>query len=186
MKKYRGLKQQVWQYEDYELVPIRDKDRLAIMRWRNEQMYHLRQSSELTPEDQDRYFEKVVAPLFELERPNQVLFSYLHKAKCIGYGGLVHINWYDGNAELSFIMQTSLEEEGFAFHWSTYLKMIEKVAFQELNLHKVFTYAIDLRPRLYPVLKEAGFTQEAILKDHVFFDGSYVDVILHRKLNTNE
>ena len=180
------LNQQVWQYENYELVPIRTEDSLAIMKWRNEQMYHLRQNSELTPEDQDRYFEKVVAPLFELQKPSQILFSYLHKSECIGYGGLVHINWQDRNAEISFIMQTNLEKECFTFHWSNYLKMIQQVAFQELNLHKIFTYAIDLRPKLYPMLKEAGFTHEAVLKDQVLFDGSYVDVILHRKLNRND
>ena len=44
-----------------------------------------------------------------------VLFNYLHNGKCIGYGGLVHINWIDKNAEVSFIMDTELEENYFEF-----------------------------------------------------------------------
>ena len=77
------------------------------MRWRNEQMYHLRQSKPLTEADQDRYFDEVVSQLFDQEQPEQILFSFLEGEKCIGYGGLVHINWGDRNAEVSFIMDTS-------------------------------------------------------------------------------
>jgi cytochrome b involved in lipid metabolism len=34
------------------------------MKWRNEQMYHLRQSKALTPQEQDYYFENVISKLF--------------------------------------------------------------------------------------------------------------------------
>ncbi|MBK8827806.1 MAG: GNAT family N-acetyltransferase, partial [Saprospiraceae bacterium] len=86
------------------------------MKWRNEQMYHLRQSKLLTVDDQERYFTNVVAHLFDKEQPDQILFSYIEGDVCIGYGGLVHINWIDKNAELSFIMDTKLESNHFAFH----------------------------------------------------------------------
>ena len=76
-------------------------------------MYHLRQDKPLTEEDQEAYFLNVVAKLFEQERPNQLLFSFLDGDKCIGYGGLVHINWIDKNAEISFIMNTSLEKSPY-------------------------------------------------------------------------
>lgn len=45
------------------------------MKWRNEQIYHLRQAKPLTKEDQNAYFENVVAKLFEDDHPNQILFS---------------------------------------------------------------------------------------------------------------
>ncbi len=151
------------------------------MKWRNEQIYHLRQNRLLTEADQDAYFENVIAKLFDQERPNQILFSYLEGEKCIGYGGLVHINWIDKNAEISFIMDTALEKDFFSFHWQTYLTLIEKVAFEELQLHKIFTYAFDLRPRLYVVLEKSGYEREARLKEHCFFEGNYIDVILHSK-----
>jgi RimJ/RimL family protein N-acetyltransferase len=57
------------------------------------------------------------------------------------------------------------------------------VAFQELKLHKIFTYAFDLRPHLYSTLEKCGFYEEARLKEHCFFDGKYIDVIIHRKIN---
>lgn len=90
---YKALDTQCFSKENYSIVPIRFQDRLKIMEWRNEQMYHLRQTKALTEEDQNSYFENIVSKLFVLEKPNQILFSYLKDNECIGYGGLVHINW---------------------------------------------------------------------------------------------
>ncbi len=179
MAHYRCLKQQRYSQGEYSLVPIRYEDRFAIMKWRNEQIYHLRQSCLLTEDDQQRYFDNVVAKLFDNPRPDQILFSYLENSICIGYGGLVHINWIDRNAEISFIMDTSLESEHFAEHWSSYLSMLHNVAFDDLCLHKIYTYAFDLRPHLYTMLEANGFTREAALKEHCLFNGEYKDVVIH-------
>jgi len=186
MRRYRCLAKQEFSVGDYQLVPIRFEDRYDIMKWRNEQIYHLRQNKPLTQADQDKYFDEVVAALFDAEKPEQILFSFLEGEQSIGYGGLVHINWIDWNAELSFIMDTALEEERFDEIWSAYLGLIEQAAFEELHLHKVYTYAFDLRPHLYPLLEKKSFFQDARLNEHVMFDGKYVDIIIHSKLNPNE
>ncbi|SKB59646.1 Protein N-acetyltransferase, RimJ/RimL family [Salegentibacter salinarum] len=183
MSVYKILDQQVFSSGEYSIVPIRMEDRYDIMKWRNEQMYHLRQNEPLTKEKQDIYFESVISNLFELDKPSQILFSYLKDEECIGYGGLVHIKWTDKNAEISFIMNTSLEKEYFEFHWVNYLKLLEKVAFNEINLHKIYTYAFDLRPRLYNALGQAGFGFELDLKEHCFFQQKYIDVKIHSKFN---
>jgi len=181
---YKVLSKQQWSFSNYSIVPIRQQDRYAIMKWRNEQIYHLRQSEPLTPSDQDRYFEEVVAKLFDQEQPDQILFSYLEKDKCIGYGGLVHINWINNNAEISFLLDTALEKTDFDFHYSNFLRLIEKVAFDELNLHKINTYAFDLRPFLYPILEKNKFEFEARLKEQIYFEGNYIDAVIHRLLNS--
>lgn len=155
------------------------------MQWRNEQLYHLRQNKPLKKDEQDNYFEKVVNQLFLEESPKQILFSYLCDNICLGYGGLVHINWIDKNAEISFLMDTKLEESSFSLHWSNFLKMLEIVAFEELKFHKLFVYAFDLRPHLYTVLESNNFYLEAILKEHCFYNGNFINVIIHSKLNTN-
>ncbi len=180
---YKALKTQSFSKENYSIVPICFENRLQIMQWRNEQMYHLRQTKVLTEKDQDLYFKNTVSKLFEQEKPNQILFSYLKGNIPIGYGGLVHINWDDKNAEISFIMDTSLEKEYFDFHWKTFLSLVEKVAFNELGFHKIFTYAFDLRPHLYTALEESKYVKEAILKDHCFYNNEFRDVIIHSKIN---
>lgn len=180
---YHCLQQQTYHSGRYSLVPLRDEDKFLIMKWRNEQIYHLRQQHLLTEEAQEKYFSNVVAALFRQLQPAQILFSYLEGDTCIGYGGLVHINWKDRYAEISFIINTALEKEYFKQHWITYLSLIGQVAFDGLGLHKIFTYAFDLRPHLYEAVEAAGFTQEARLKEHCLFDGKYIDVVIHTKIN---
>jgi RimJ/RimL family protein N-acetyltransferase len=181
-EKYRILNRQVFANEEFKLVPIRFKDRYNIMKWRNEQIYHLRQSEPLTVEKQDNYFNQTIASLFSEEKPKQILFSFLRGNECIGYGGLVHINWIDRNAEVSFIMNTQLEEVSFSKNWSMFLKCLEQLAFGELEFHKIFIYAFDLRPHLYDVLELNGYFKDARLKHHCFFQGDFKDVLIYSKL----
>ncbi|CAN1543330.1 Acetyltransferase (GNAT) domain containing protein [Flavobacteriaceae bacterium] len=183
MKSYSCLEKQIIELGNFKIVPLRYENRLDILKWRNEQIYHLRQSKPLSVEDQENYFNTVVDKLFDEEQPNQILFSYLENDVCIGYGGLVHINWIDKNAEISFIMNTALEKDNFHTNWTNYLSLIEKVAFEDLKFHKIFTYAFDLRPRLYLALLDVNFIEETRLKEHCFFDGKYIDVVIHSKIN---
>ncbi|WP_282773565.1 GNAT family N-acetyltransferase [Phaeodactylibacter xiamenensis] len=182
LRQYKVLNRQVFEQGDYKLVPIRHEDRYSIMQWRNEQIYHLRQAEPLTKEKQDEYFENVVAEVFNQERPDQILFSFLQNQECIGYGGLVHINWVDQNAEVSFVMDTRLEESHFKFNWQTYLGLIEQVAFDDLNIQKIYVYAFDLRPHLYEALESCDYFLDARLESHCFFQGEFKDVVIYSKL----
>lgn len=183
MNCYKVLDKQKFSIDNFSIVPIRFDDRMDIMKWRNEQLYHLRQQKPLTVEDQDNYFKNIVSKLFDQEQPTQILFSFLENEVCIGYGGLVHINWTDKNAEISFIMNTSFEKERFHEIWVAYLKLLEDIAFKELSLHKIYTYAFDLRPHLYEALVDAGFNQESRLKEHCLVENKFYDVVIHSKIH---
>jgi RimJ/RimL family protein N-acetyltransferase len=183
---YKCLNTQEFQIDEYKIVPIRLEDRYDIMKWRNEQMYHLRQSKILTIEDQDFYFENEIKKLFKQENPKQILFSFLENEICIGYGGLVHINWVDKNSEISFIINTELEEKYFHKHWETYLSLIEELSFNVLHLHKIFVYAFDIRVKLYDVLERALYIKEARLNEHTFFNEKFIDVLIYSKFNNIE
>lgn len=185
MRTYKCLNKSIYSVNEYSIIPIRNEDRYLIMQWRNDQIYHLRQQALLTKEKQAEYFEVVVKQLFQQDKPKQLLFSYLENGRCIGYGGLVHINWKDRHAEISFIMDTQLEKLHFAYHWQTFLNLIEQVAFKQLLLHKIFTYAFNLRPHLYTVLEASFYIKEAVFKEHCFFNGNFIDVIIHSKINSN-
>lgn len=180
---YNCLSQNEYGFENYKLVPIRYKDRLSIMKWRNQQMYHLRQDRPLTEKSQDNYFNKIIYSLFFEEKPNQILFSYLKNDKCIGYGGMVHINWTRRTAEVSFIMETSLEKNEFNLHWSTFLNLLKKIAFKELKFKSLNTYAYDLRPFLYPILEKNNFNLKTHLISEIEIDGKKTDVFIHECIN---
>jgi RimJ/RimL family protein N-acetyltransferase len=183
--KYRVLNKQNFKYKGYSLVPIRFEDRYKIMQWRNEQLYHLRQKEPLTKETQDKYFNTVIAGLFDQEHPEQILFSYLEGDECIGYGGLVHIDWQSRNAEISFLSSTELDGPKFDVYWKFFLNLIEQVAFRELALHKIYTYAFNVRPKLYPILLDSGYNLDAQLKEHVLINNRYYDVLIHYKIQAD-
>jgi len=183
MKSYKALNNQIYSSGKFSLVPIRFEDKLDIMKWRNEQLYHLRQQKPLTLEDQEKYFNDVISNLFEQEKPNQILFSFLENDICVGYGGLVHINWINKNAEISFLMDTDLEKKYFNKYWKIYLALIEKLAFKNIGLKKIYTYSYNIRPQLFDVLLNSEYVEEAVLKDHVFVDNSYQDIRIHSKFN---
>jgi RimJ/RimL family protein N-acetyltransferase len=179
--KYNVLNNQRFSIGNHSIVPIRMDDRHAIREWRNEQMFHLRQDELLSKENQDNYFNTVVKSLFSQEQPNQILFSYLENNECIGYGGLVHINWIDKNAEISFLMKTAIKGKDYESNMITFMSLIDQMAFKELDFHKLFTYAFDVRPEIYETLEKSGFSKEATLKEHCLFNGKFIDVLIHSK-----
>ena len=84
-RSYKILKTQVFQLGIYRLVPIRDEDKYLILKWRNEQITHLRQNKPLTIEEQEAYFKNVVAKLFEEEKTDNsiLILITMYKNKFI-------------------------------------------------------------------------------------------------------
>ena len=183
MNFYKCLSNQVYTNLEYSIVPIRFEDRFDIMKWRNEQIYHLRQTKPLTIEDQEFYFSHTISKIFDQKNPDQILFSFIKNGILIGYGGLVHINWFDRNAEVSFIMNTALEQNHFKILWTIFLNLIEQVAFSQLNFHKLYVYAYDLRPHLYDVLESSSYVKDSELKEYCFVLNEYKNVVIHSKWN---
>ena len=181
MQKYKCLIHNDYSLNNFKLVPLRNEDKFLIMKWRNEQMYHLRQAKKLTELDQDNYFNNVVNKLFEQNKPDQLLFSFLENDICIGYGGLVHIDWVNKNAEVSFIMNTEDETKFESTYWTNYLNLLDQIAFKDLSMHKIFCYAYDVRPHLYKYLIQSNYILEARLKDHYYLDNKFYDVVIHSK-----
>lgn len=162
-------------------MPIRDEDKYLIMKWRNEQIDVLRQSAPLTREEQENYFSTVVSRLFDEEHPKQFLFSFTQNNVLIGYGGLVHIDWQNQTAEISFLTETarSKQKQTFISDWCNYLILIKKVADIYLNFRWIYTYAYDLRPNLYLALEQSGFSETQRYPAHVNIDGVAKDVVIH-------
>lgn len=178
---YRILRLNDYRHGHYRLLPIRLDDREAIRQWRNAQIDILRQAAPLTAEAQDRYFRDVVTPLFEAEQPAQLLFSLLLDEELIGYGGLVHIDWNAGRAEISFLLETGRNAHipTFQADFAAYLHLLRQVAFDDLSLQKINTEAYDVRPYLTAVLEAEGFAEEARLPRHVRVAGQLVDTVFH-------
>lgn len=185
MRQYKCLQQNVFTEGDYTIIPLRDEDKYKIMQWRNEQIDILRQKEPLTQIQQEQYFTNVVAKLFEEEKPNQILFSYLKNDELIGYGGLVHIDWESRNAEISFLTETERNQDISLFEkdFSIYLKLIEQVAFIELNFIKIYTYAYDIREYYFEVMIKKNYEIEGVLKQHILINDKMCDIKYLSKFN---
>jgi RimJ/RimL family protein N-acetyltransferase len=144
-------------------------------------MYHLRQSKPLEKEEQDNYFNTVIRPLFTQDKPEQLLFSFLKEAECIGYGGLVHIDWGKQEAEVSFLIATYLEKDFLKEYMTIFFGFIDQVAFVELGLNKLYTYAYDVRPHIYPIIEANGFLRKEVLPQQIRGGEVYTNVIIHEK-----
>lgn len=178
MRKYKCLSNTEWSSNGYKLVPIRTEDKYEILNWRNSQIEILRQKEEVSKEQQDIYFANVVDKLFEEKLPKQLLFSFLHNGILIGYGGLVHIDWESKNAEISFLLYNNND---FQSKFSEFMRIIFVISFEELKLIKIHTtvYNIEARKRYIEVIENLNFVKEAILKNHIFIENKYYDVLIY-------
>ena len=185
MKTYRPLPQAEYRWHSYQLVPIRYEDREPIRTWRSAQLEVLRQAEPLTTEQQEAYFQRVVLPLFEQEQPGQLLFSLLHNNELIAYGGLVHLSWPDGRAEVSFLVDPTRAAEPATYRqdFRAHLRLLGEVAFEGLKFNRLFTETYDIRPAHVAILEEAGFRLEGRLRQHVQLKpGTFADSLMHGQL----
>ena len=185
MNTYQPLSQAEFRWHDYQLVPIRYDDREPIRAWRNAQLEVLRQAASLTAEQQETYFRRVVLPLFEQEQPGQLLFSLLRNGTLVAYGGLVHISWPDGRAEVSFLADPARAADPGIYRddFEAHLRLLGQVAFEALNFNRLFTETYDIRPAHVAILERAGFQLEGRLRQHVrLAPDTFADSLMHGQL----
>lgn len=183
---YRCLTEPAFHCDDYTLLSVRPEDIESIRQWRNSQMNVLRQDREITPEAQEQYYSREIWPTMQEDTPRQILFSFLHRGKLIGYGGLVYLNWQVRKAEVSVLFDLSDRTDGlYREQLSAYLALLKKAAFGDLKLHRLWTESYDIRPLHIAVLEQQGFIFEGRLRDHEWIDGSYVDTLFHGCLSSD-
>ena len=183
-KKYSFLASNKFCLDEYCLVPFMEQEMELIRKWRNEQIDYLRQNKPLTKDEQSKYYHQVIKKSFYEKEPEMILFSFILKNNCIGYGGFVHIDWNLKKAELSFVLDTNRTEklETYKKEFSIFLKIILNIGFKQILFHKIFTETFDIRPNTILVLEKAGFVLENRLSSKNYINGSYVDSLFHRIL----
>lgn len=175
------LKNQKFEYQSYSIIPIQKEHIESIRCWRNNQIEILRQDSPITKKQQESYFNKKIWPSMLEKKPSNILMSFLHKDKLIGYGGLVHISWINFRAELSFLLDNNRCNDNLVYYkdFLTFLVLIKKMAFSDLGLHRLFTETFDRRNYHIMILEEFGFKKEGIMKDHIKEKNNYFNSVIH-------
>ena len=187
LQKYNCLKQNNYVSKNYELTAIRIQDSQLIRKWRNEQIKFLRQKNSISSEEQQSYFEKIIIPTFLKTKPELILFSFLKNSDIIGYGGFVNINWNNQISEISFLMETNRSRNSSIYEsdFTIFLKMIKKIACEELKFNELFTETYDIRPIHINILEKNEFKIRNRQKNSIKIEAKLVDILFHSYICNN-
>lgn len=185
MKVYSCLTQQNLLCGSYSIRAIQTSDIEYIRHWRNSQMDVLRQKKEISHSDQLSYFQNEIWPTLTHTHPKNILLGYLFDDQLIGYGGLVHIDWENRRAEVSFLLDPlrTLDHQHYVADFLAFLQLIKILAFNNLGLQRLFTETYSHRRHHINVLEAAKFILEGVLRRHVILNGQPVDSLIHGFLN---
>jgi RimJ/RimL family protein N-acetyltransferase len=180
MPGYQILNDKTWRLGDYSIQSLKLEDSELIRLWRNAQISALRQSKELTTEEQNSYFRNMVIPEFKNPAPQKILVRFTLKGLLIGYGGIVHIHWADRRGEVSFLLETTRanHHETYVREIKIFLKMLSEMAFFYLDFNKLTTESYNHRLFHVKAIEDFGFKREGLLRKHTMINGQWIDSII--------
>lgn len=135
-----------------------------IMEWRNAQMQWLRQEKELTVEEQEQWFNEYLDGL-DSYCPKNYLYAIYKDNEFIGYGGLVHIDWDKMQAEVSFLLNSSIKR-----YWVIYgefMELLKKQVVRKLGLKKLTSETWVERKRHMVMLEMNGWRRVSVKHEMV-------------------
>lgn len=165
--------------EKVYLKSITSADTENIIRWRNKdnvRKYFLDQRP-FTVEGHTNCLENVV------NTGNAAQFVIYEKDSDFPVGSvfLRDIDYQNRKAEYGiFIGEDSARGKGIGTEAA---KSIVQYGFSELKLHKIFLRVLADNKGAIKSYENAGFVQEAYLKDEVFLNGEYRDIVLMALIN---
>jgi len=184
-EKYSFLKHKSYSCKNYTIVPLRNEDIFQIKKWRNEQINILRQEKILTDAEQKIFFQKLTENSFYVEKPKEILFSFLYDDICIGYGGLVYIDWNEGTGEISFINETKRSSDNTTYYndFTNFISLLFEILLSELKFNKLTTETYGIRKNTLKILPEIGFKLKNIKKNSILINNKKYDSFFHEYCN---
>jgi diamine N-acetyltransferase len=100
----------------------------------------------------------------------------------IGNTGIHNIEPVHLNAEFGILIgEKSYWNQGYGREAT---RLTLQHGFEDLNLHRIFLHVYDNNPRAIAAYKAAGFVQEGILREAVYKNGKYLNIIVMSVLHT--
>jgi diamine N-acetyltransferase len=94
----------------------------------------------------------------------------------IGNSSLQKIDWLNRSAEAGiFIGNKSYWGKGFG---TEAMKLLLQFGFNRLNLNRIYLHVFDTNPRAMRSYEKAGFKLEGRLREDIFKNGAYIDVLM--------
>jgi len=184
-KKYSFLKFNDYSINNYSLLPLRYEDIFKIKKWRNDQIDILRQNKILSDLDQENFYQGLIKKSFYNSNPNEILFSFLLNDVCIGYGGVVYVDWEKKTAEISFINETKRANQNKIYEndFNTFISLLFPISFSELKFNKLTTETYGIRRNTLQILDKLGFQLKKIEQETILINNNKYDSLFHEYLN---
>lgn len=160
------------------LRPIKLEDGINIIKWRNAPtvVSHCFDKTPVTLESNKRFYDTYVTT----GKYKQFIVERVEEQCCVASYAIatVYLKDMDSvNHRSELCIFTSDDEEWNTESQTIAIKMLLEKAFEEYDMHKVYTYVFAANEDEIALMKSAGLHKEAVLeKEAVNLDGDYVDV----------
>lgn len=157
---------------EIEFLEIEEKHLETIRKWRNadEVRRYMYTDQEIGIEQQKKWFAKI------LERNEEKHWIVECNDKLVGMVNLKRIDNLNHTAEWAFYLG-ELESRGTGIGILIEFKLLELV-FEKMGLHKLNCSVLDFNAVVVDLHKKFGFTEEGRLRQQIFKNGRYRDVVL--------
>ena len=184
---YRVLDQNEWILDSTKEIVARTislEDMEQIRVWRNAQTSVLRQSYEISVEQQEAYFQESILPDQRSSSPVNILFTLWYEGELFGYGGLVHVKWDRGEAEISFLIRPDWNQlEIFPRAFLLFQEFLAELCTRNLGLSTITAETFDVFERrlIITLLEQSGFELVGTMNGNYLKGGAPIRSLNHRK-----
>ena len=155
------------------LRPLDKRDYPSLYRFRNDLLITILADDE---PPMPRTYEAFTSHMDELEKKDEgVMFVIEADGKPIGSVALFHFDKTSGTCELGIAIGEH-DYLGKGYGTET-VRLSVEYAFRYRNLHKVYLHVTADNERAIASYKKCGFVEEGRLRQHMWSDGTYKDVI---------
>lgn len=161
------------------LRPMTKEDTDLIIRWRNSEAVRKNfiYRRPFTREGHENW----IRTMIDTGRAVQMMICCIPSGRPVGSVYIRDIDREHNKAEYGiFIGEPQARGRGMG---TAAARLMLQYCFQEEKLHRVYLRALAGNDRAVRSYEKAGFKKEALLKDDVFLDGKYCDIIWMAAIN---
>jgi UDP-4-amino-4,6-dideoxy-N-acetyl-beta-L-altrosamine N-acetyltransferase len=158
--------------ERVNLRQIEEEDLERLKEWRNDPELKRAHFSffPLSMAEQRRWFERLLG-----DNTNKVFIVETKDGVPIGYTLMKDIDWKNQRAEIGIHLDKNYHGMGYG---TDAFKALIKFAFDEMNLHRLYSYVHSWNRPSIRMCEKSGMKVEGTLRDHFFGEGRFQDVVL--------
>lgn len=165
---------------NFKLRPLKEQDAEGMLEWMHDPNINCVFDAPFGTFDKDRVL-RFIAASQDIQGSDLHLACVNENDEYLGTVSLKHIDREHGRAEYAISMRRMAHGTGASRYAS---EEILRIAFEELNLTRVYLYLFSVNERADHFYKKFGFVYEGTFVQHEMFHGKLCDVKWYRILKS--